>query len=345
MNVTYWVTNQCNLKCKYCYVEKDVKFMTLKIAEDAYNFVSNFIKKSIENNEKINISFHGGEPLLNFEVIKYLVEKHKSEKYNNINFMMTTNGTLFSKEIFDYVTENIQISLSLDGKKEINDLNRIFKDGTGSFDKLKETLQYLKNTNKFFRTRMTITKKTLKELADNYLYICNLDLNTIPTFAVNISDDWDREDIDIYYEQLDKLMQSLIKRNEEECKYLLYNIKEATFRKRGYCDGGETTLHINSNGDLYPCIMSVNNSEFYIGNIYEGIDKNILKKLQDINKIENNKCCECTFKSNCANNCCKIINKVCTGDFYVPSAFSCNEINVIYKIYKKYKYLLENFNV
>ena len=139
MNITYWVTNQCNLNCKYCYVDKDIKVMSLKVAEDTFNFVSNFIQNSIKNNEKINISFHGGEPLLNFEVIKYLVEKHKNQNYNNMTFMMTTNGTLFNKEIIDYVTENIQISVSLDGKKQTNDLNRIFKDGTGSFDKLKET--------------------------------------------------------------------------------------------------------------------------------------------------------------------------------------------------------------
>ena len=103
MNITFWVTEKCNLACKYCYVHKQPKTMDLKTAEQAIKCFTDRFEKTVSNGKRINVALHGGEPLLNFDIIKYIVKTLKTRYDGHIIFTMTTNGTVFNKYIYDFI--------------------------------------------------------------------------------------------------------------------------------------------------------------------------------------------------------------------------------------------------
>jgi uncharacterized protein len=145
------VTQQCNLRCEYCaysgnYLNRshtDAR-MTFETARKSIDFI---IKRS-RNVESINIGFYGGEPLLEFDLIKKCINYAKEEaEGKNVTFSFTTNGTLFTKEILDFLNANdVAITISLDGPREIHDRNRKFAvSGCGTFKKVSENLKFFKN--------------------------------------------------------------------------------------------------------------------------------------------------------------------------------------------------------
>lgn len=117
MNITFWVTEKCNLACKYCYVHKQPKTMTLETAEQTIKYFTDKFDETVAAGKRINVALHGGEPLLNFDVIRYIVETLKERYDGHIIFTMTTNGTVFEKDIYDFIKGKVQISVSIDGNK------------------------------------------------------------------------------------------------------------------------------------------------------------------------------------------------------------------------------------
>jgi uncharacterized protein len=132
------ISQTCNLRCSYCYGDKG-KFgsegacMTKEVAEKAIRFLVE--KSKIINSQYFLITFFGGEPLLNFELIKFVIEFNKTEYPDKeFTYTFTTNGTLFTHEIIDYIkSNNVSILISIDGDKKIHDSSRVFEDGKGSF--------------------------------------------------------------------------------------------------------------------------------------------------------------------------------------------------------------------
>lgn len=344
MNITFWVTERCNLACKYCYVHKQPKTMTLEDAERAIEYFTDKFDKTVSEGKRINVSLHGGEPLLNFDVIRYIVEVLKKRYDGHIIFTMTTNGTVFNNKIYDFIKGKIQISLSIDGKRETNDINRVYPEGESSFEKAIETLNFLKNHGEFIRIRMTVNRETLPYMAENYIYLDKMNAGIV-TFALDGGAAWKKQDMQLYYENYVKIMEYLIAKNIKEAQYFLFNIKEATFRKRTGCDGGTNTFHISADGGIYPCALATDKVDYWLGDVWRGILPERLKELQKINEIPVKDCGKCTFKNNCSSQVCKLINKAYTNDYYTASAFMCNERDIVYKIYKKYKYILEGFHV
>lgn len=112
-----------------------------------------------------------GEPLLNYPIIRYLVEELKRKIHGDISFTMTTNGTIYNQEMLDYVSENIQLTVSLDGKQESNDINRVYRNGKGSFNRVIETLDYINHQSHSFRVRMTVTPNNVSYFTDNYIFL------------------------------------------------------------------------------------------------------------------------------------------------------------------------------
>ena len=151
MNITFWVTEKCNLACKYCYVHKQPKTMTLETAEQTIKYFTDKFDETVAAGKRINVALHGGEPLLNFDVIRYIVETLKERYDGHIIFTMTTNGTVFEKDIYDFIKGKVQISVSIDGNRTTNDTNRIYPNGESSFDKVMETLKFLKEQGEYIR--------------------------------------------------------------------------------------------------------------------------------------------------------------------------------------------------
>lgn len=103
MNITFWVTERCNLACKYCYVHKQPKTMTLETAEQTIKYFTDKFDATVAAGKRINVALHGGEPLLNFDVIRYIIKTLKERYDGHIIFTMTTNGTVFEKDIYDFI--------------------------------------------------------------------------------------------------------------------------------------------------------------------------------------------------------------------------------------------------
>ena len=186
--VNIWVTNFCNLNCSYCY-EKETY-----LKEELLTPTIDFIKK-IEDDNALTINFHGGEPLLNFEVIKKIVAQSKLE---NIfaNFSLTTNLLLMNNEIADYVSSNhIYLSISLDGTEHVNDINRIDKNNRGTYKKVIKKLNILKKYNIPFRTRMTVTPFTINYLYESVTHLINIGCKEIVAAPDLFCQHWDEEKI------------------------------------------------------------------------------------------------------------------------------------------------------
>lgn len=345
MNIMFWVTEKCNLNCDYCYVKKQPKTMSMETAVAAFEYFKKMLSERDLQTGEIHVGFHGGEPLLNFPVIKYLTEQFKEEYGDKVRYYsLTTNGTVFNEEMFQFLMANIELSVSIDGKRSTNDLKRHYSDGRSPYDETLRTLEFLKANSTPCRVRMTINQQTMDTFAENYIYLDKKGYGTV-TYAINTDDPWDIEDMKSYGRQLEEIMDYFIKEKMEEGKYFLYNLKECNFRTRSYCDGGTTNFHVSPTGYLYPCIMAMDDPEFLLGNIYEGIDENALQRLQELNEKPVVGCEKCNFQKHCASQVCKIINKKATGSFYVPPTVACEERTVIYNLYKKYEYVLEGFDV
>lgn len=344
MNITFWVTDKCNLACKYCYVNKSENKMSEETARKACDFFEEYFEQALCTDERIHVSFHGGEPLLNFEIIYIIVEWFQKRYSDRVTFALTTNGTIYDERMFDFITKNIQISLSLDGDKVSNDTNRIFKNANKSvYDLAKKTFHYIDSNKSPCRIRMTVNHSNINHLYENYVHLYEMK-PTVVSFALDASSSWTSDDMQVYYENYVQIINYLLENNREEAYYELYNFTQEHFRNRETCSGGIKGLHISSKGEIFPCELAIGDEEFKIGTVERGITKDSLLKFFMINKQEVAVCKECSFKNNCEGPVCKVINKYSTGDSLNPSVFICNENEVLYKVYKKYEYLLEEFN-
>jgi uncharacterized protein len=145
------LTNQCNMRCKYCIYSGKYRYershrdsnMPLETAIKAVDYFMNCSSKS----EKPDVTFYGGEPFLEFELFRYIIDYVKS-KSNNYNFSLTTNGTLLNAEVASYLIKNdISINVSLDGPKHVHDKNRVLLNGSGSYELVMNNLKYIKETD------------------------------------------------------------------------------------------------------------------------------------------------------------------------------------------------------
>ena len=198
MNIMIWVTEKCNLNCDYCYVKKEPKMMSMKVAEAVFDCFKKMLSERNLRTDEMHVGFHGGEPLLNFPIIKYLTERFKREYGDKIRyFSLTTNGTIFEEEMFQYLMENIELSVSVDGKRRTNDLKRHYSDGRSSYDETIRTLEFLKINGSPCRVRMTVNQQTMDTFAENYIYLDKKEYGTV-TYAINTNDQWNVEDMKNY---------------------------------------------------------------------------------------------------------------------------------------------------
>ncbi|TQR97040.1 radical SAM/SPASM domain-containing protein [Paenibacillus ottowii] len=344
MKFTYWVTEDCNLRCKYCYVSKAPKTMNRETAAKAIDFTEKKLAANpLEHKDEIRIALHGGEPLLNYPIIHYLVEELKQKNHGEISFTMTTNGTIYNEEMLDYVSKNIQLTVSLDGKQESHDINRVYRNGKGSFNRVIETLDYINHQSHSFRVRMTVTPNNVSYFADNYIFLSEKGY-PIVTFAMDESDsNWNKDLMKVYQSNLNEIFSYMVNNNLTKAQYFLYNFKNEHFRPRGVCDGCHNSFHISSEGKIYPCILAVGHGEFSMGDVFSDIIEQRLSNLDVINQKNQGACTKCAMYNNCRSKMCKIINKIQTGNYYESSPIFCATQRIHYSIVKEYEYILKNF--
>lgn len=344
--ITLMVSQSCNLKCAYCYGH-DGKFgsstggfMSEEIGENAMRFA---VDRARKNGMKfIFVTFFGGEPLLNFSLMKHIVE-FNNNSFPDISFSYstTTNLTLITQSIAEFIREhNISILVSLDGFKEVHDKNRVFKNGRGSYDAVMRGINILKKNKLSFSVRSTLPHEYYRsyehiinhfeELGAQNIYIsrlCNYNDDVVDVFDANMEEL--AEEFSILNEFHDRTHERILK--GEKPSHVPYT---TMFERIHEADKsliscgvfkGSTTVSIN--GDLYPCHRFVGMTGFCFGNIKDGVNINILNKLVKTMDETTRKCWKCWARYLCKRGCARDIAKN-GGKFVDYTNEYCNLIKV-----------------
>ncbi|MEE0452179.1 radical SAM/SPASM domain-containing protein [Peptacetobacter sp.] len=322
MKFTIFVTNACNLKCSYCYEgsKKTNINMDIKTAE----LVINFIKEKIKNEDKkipLYIVFHGGEPLCNFETIKYIEKQLKKENMNRkIIFDITTNGTLMNEEITDFIENKItNISISIDGTKDNHDKNRVFHNGKGTYDIVIENSKKLLEKCKNIRVRMTIVPQNIEFISQGIEELIKLGFKEFVPYPDFMNKKWSISDLELLKIEINKFMD--LKKIYKDIDISLINTIDINTMK-GDCFGGVVSFAIDINGDIYPCTLSVGDKSLKMGNVKNNQIKDI-NKIMRMESIENKECYLCGRKEFCTTYRCKFMNKKVMGDINKEIPIMC----------------------
>ncbi|MDN9636577.1 4Fe-4S cluster-binding domain-containing protein [Clostridioides difficile] len=325
MECTVWVTKSCNLNCKYCYEHenKETGNMSYDIENKLLNKIKNLI---IESKEEVHtIQFHGGEPLLNFKLIKRFVKEIEEIKGNSIiRYGMTTNGTIWNEEIEKFFKDYKNkfcgyISISIDGDCKTHNKNRIYKNNIGSFNKAIKTAYKMKLIFENLRCRVTVTPNTIEDLSDNIKYLIDLGFKQISVAFNLFSNQWNESHISIIEKQYKETLNYWKEHNlQTEISIVDEIIKDK--KSLGTC---YPNIHYYIDGLIYPCTFVVGLKDYSIGNISDGIYRKKVESIINFGAIDNPKCEDCNNKRACSSNRCKLINKVITGDYYTPPIISC----------------------
>ncbi len=308
------LNNSCNLCCSYCYANSGtynlaIKKMSLRTAKKAIEIVANSILQ--HNDNKMTIAFFGGEPLINFDLIKKIVNYIKNNYQNFfVKYQITTNGTLITKTIANFLEKNnFDIMLSIDGNKKLHDFCRKYKNGRGTFDDIIKNLKNIKNKN-LINARITVTNTNPR--IDNYIDdILALGIRRI-TFAADYS---------INAIALKKYIQSLkrlIQKYEKDIRNgFLYDITNLTkvicsivlhSKYKTHCNAGISYLTVSPEGNYYRCPRFIGNKDFYMGNVIktEEVIHNMenFKNMLGVNaSSRNSSCAKCCFVNLCGGMC------------------------------------------
>lgn len=346
MFANIWVTTRCNLNCTYCYegTDKASNRMNKGIALQTVQFViEHFSKKKDDYDNTLIINYHGGEPLLEFEIIQWFTEEFKSRLKDSgcrVVFGVTTNATLLDEEKIIYLSEHFHysVSISIDGTPETHDEYRRMLGGKGSYYEIINVIPKLLEKIPEARARMTFNSKTVNNLSENIQHVIKLGFNTIVPVPDYFDSNWDNEHMQILYEQLEKTAEIYKLEKQKNEKLLVGMVDNNNKRKKmGECDGGKSTINIDSEGNLFPCTYLVGQEEYILGHVQLGIDEKKLIEFHVPSTIDNDVCSGCNHYKGCLGGRCKALNKKLSGDFLTPSAVLCGIENVQYKFnWKRY---------
>jgi len=333
-NMILQVTQQCNLRCSYCvysgnYVGRTHSGITMNF-ETATKAVDFYMQHN-NNSESPTLGFYGGEPLLQIDLIKRIIEYTES-KYpkRQLNYMMTVNGTLLDEKISDYLAEKkFTLLISLDGPKQIHDVDRKTIDGKGSFETIYRNLRYIRNNYPdFYKTIMTNTVikpsddyTELLEFFENDSLISDLNSRSSTVFdselKENMQYDYSKFDEIIWTNRknmLDNMIDGGKRKNyrliddylfemKKYCKILMsgspYLLKN---HPGGPCIPVARRLFVDALGNFYPCEKIAEIEDARIGSVQEGFDVEKIKKMINVGKTTANECSTCwafQFCSSC----------------------------------------------
>ena len=314
------VAHDCNLRCKYCFASQgDFKgerlMMPLEVGKKALEFIVN----SSGNRRNLEVDFFGGEPLMNFELVKELVSYgRKLEKIYNkrFRFTITTNGVLLDEDNMEFINENMDnVVLSLDGRKEVNDNMRKTINGQGSYDTIvpKFINMVRKRGDKDYFVRGTFTGNNL-DFTQDILEFYNLEFKKVSIEPV-VTDP--KEEYAIKEEDLDKILKEYEKFSQEYIKIKKVD-KDFTFfhfmidldqgpcviKRATGCGAGSEYMAVTPEGDLYPCHQFVGNEDFKLGDVYEGVKNlDIRQKFKQVNVFNKEECKNCWARFYCSGGC------------------------------------------
>lgn len=314
------VAHTCNLNCSYCFASQgkyhgDRAVMSYDVGKRALDFL-------IENSgtrKNLEVDFFGGEPLMNWQVVKDLVKYARSvekEKGKNFRFTLTTNGVLIDDDVIDFCNKEMSnVVLSLDGRKEIHDRLRVDYAGNGSWDKIVPKFQKLVkargNQNYYMRGTFTHANPDFINDIQTMLDLGFTELSLEPvvcseTDEARLTDD----DIKIVCQQYEELARLMIQRKKENRPFTFYHYMidltggPCVYKRVSGCGSGTEYMAVTPWGDLYPCHQFVGEEKFKLGDIYNGVTNNELREqFRKCNVYTKAECKDCWAKLYCSGAC------------------------------------------
>ena len=330
------IAHDCNLACRYCFAEEGeyhgrralMSYETGKAALD-------FLIANSGSRRNLEVDFFGGEPLMNFEVVKQLVAYGREQEKlhdKHFRFTLTTNGVLLNDDIMEFANREMDnVVLSIDGRKEVHDHMRPFRKGAGSYDLIVPKFQKFaesRNQEKYY-VRGTYTHFNT-DFSKDVLHLADLGFKQISVEPVvaEETDDYaiKEEDLPVLFKEYDDLAAEMVRRNKAGNGFNFFHFMidlqggPCVYKRLSGCGSGTEYLAVTPWGDLYPCHQFVGNEKFLMGNVHDGVVNTGLQ--------EEFKCCNVYAKEKCRD---------CFARFYCSGGCAANAYNFHGDILKTYE--------
>lgn len=321
------IAKNCNLKCSYCYIDADPNKKNKMDEETAIKIVDELLMMHKKDDTNFSFCFHGGEPLLNLNVIKKVTEYVKPYR-DKISLSIQTNGTLITDEIATFLKDNnIFVGISLDGTEELHNISRYYANGKGSFENVMKGIKVLNDNDISFGIISVINRenaKKMNEMLDFFIEnkIYSLSFSPLRKYGRG------KDDIDLFlddetlFNAYTILLEKIILHNKTHNKsewlherVLTTIVKQIYFNQRHFmcmqspCGAGRRMLGFDYNGDVYICDNFIGDEDFKIGSVYDGNLKDMLfnsevrKKALSRQKENLVRCKDCVWRGLCGGLC------------------------------------------
>lgn len=314
------VAHTCNLNCEYCFASQgkyhgERALMSFEVGKRAIDFL-------IENSgtrRNLEVDFFGGEPLLNFDVVKKIVAYARSiekEHNKNFRFTLTTNGMSINDDVIDFCNKEMDnVVLSLDGRKEVHDHLRKTISGAGSYDIIVPKFQEFvkKRGDKSYYIRGTFTHNNV-DFTNDIFHMADLGFTELSMEPVVCSPNdpyaLTEEDLPKLYEQYEILAKEMLKREKEGRPITFYHYMldlkngPCIYKRISGCGSGCEYMAVTPWGELFPCHQFVGDSKYSLGNIFDGVkNKELVNKFKNCNAYARKECQNCWAKLYCSGGC------------------------------------------
>ena len=321
-SVTFIVTKDCQLACKYCYlVGKNEKGrMSFEIAKQTIDYLLN--NRDLFNEKSVIWEFIGGEPFLEVDLIDKICDYLKEQMYllehpwfDSYRFSFSTNGINYHEEkVQRYIAKNynhLSVGITIDGTKKKHDLNRVYKDGRGSYDDVVRNIPLWLEQFHYGSTKVTIASPDLPYIKESVLHLYSLGIKEININCV-FEDIWNEGDDLLFEEQLTELADAIIDGNlykDYTCSFFTEHIGKPMDKVRdnqNWCGAGKM-LSVDAEGNFYPCTRFAqyslrNKKACIVGNVHEGFNTNKLRPFLTLDRCtqSSQECIDCTVAQGCA---------------------------------------------
>ena len=314
------VAHTCNLNCAYCFASQgkysgERAVMSEEVGKRALDFL-------IENSgtrHNLEVDFFGGEPLMNFDVVKNLVayaREREKETGKNFRFTLTTNGVLIDDDVIDFANREMSnVVLSLDGRKEIHDEFRVDYAGKGSFDKIVPKFQKLVEARggKDYYMRGTFTHRN-PDFVNDIRTMLDLGFDELSMEPVVCAPDdpaaLNDSDLEMVMQQYEELASLMLERRRQGKPFTFYHYMidlsggPCIYKRVSGCGSGTEYMAVTPWGDLYPCHQFVGDEKFKLGDIYNGVTNTALQnEFKQCNVYAHPECNDCWAKLYCSGGC------------------------------------------
>ena len=314
------IAHTCNLNCSYCFASQgkyhgERALMSFEVGKRALDFL-------IENSgtrRNLEVDFFGGEPLMNFDVVKQLVAYARSiekEKGKNFRFTLTTNGVLIDDDVIDFANREMSnVVLSLDGRKEIHDRFRVDYAGSGSWEKIVPKFQKLvearEGKNYYMRGTFTHANPDFLKDIQTMLDLGFSELSMEPVVcAPGDPSELTEEDKVIVLDQYEKLAELMLKRDKEGKPFTFYHYMidltggPCIYKRISGCGSGTEYMAVTPTGELYPCHQFVGEEKFRLGDIWNGVSNTAIQnEFAECNVYSRQECRDCWARLYCSGGC------------------------------------------